>query len=139
MTDLNLLVEERRGAIDVLTTWLPRIAIAILFFVIGTEKFAAHSVWVRIFTTIGLGQWFRYVTGGIQIAGALCLLVPALAPIGFVLLGCTMAGAMAFWIFIAHLPFTAIIPGLLLTAIAVIGWIPVTAALRNLGGRPVSN
>lgn len=121
MAEVKLLVEERRGAIDVLTTWLPRSALAILFLSVGTQKFAAHSMWVRIFGEIELGQWFRYATGVVQIAGAVLLLVPPAAGAGFLLLGCTMLGAVAFWI-LTHRALGAVIPGVLLLAIAGFGW-----------------
>src|SRR2546430_2861644 len=34
------------------------------------------SEWVRIFDRIGLGQWFRYFTGALQVTGALLVLIP---------------------------------------------------------------
>src|ERR1700730_10033501 len=120
MAELKLLVEERRGTIDVLTTWLPRIALAIVFFSVGRQKFEPHSMWVRIFDEIGLGQWFRYLTGVMQAGGAVLLLIPRPAAVGFILAGCTMVGAVAFWIF-THRALNAIIPGALLMGIIVFG------------------
>jgi hypothetical protein len=75
MADVKGLVEERHGAIDVLKTWLPRVALAIVFVSAGALKFAAHSVYVRIFDEIGLGQWFRYLTGVVERRGR-CRLHP---------------------------------------------------------------
>ena len=37
----------------------------------------AASHWVRTFDAIGLGQWFRYATGIVEVAGGLLFLVPA--------------------------------------------------------------
>jgi uncharacterized membrane protein YphA (DoxX/SURF4 family) len=122
---VKLLVEERRSGIDVLATWLPRIALAIVFVSVGTQKFAADGMWVRIFRDIGFGKWFRYLTGAMQVGGAVLLLIPRTAAVGFVAIGCTMAGAVAFWV-LTHHAFNALIPGVLLIAITVVGWSEVT-------------
>jgi putative oxidoreductase len=116
MAEVKLLVEERRAAIDVLTTWLPRIALVMVFLFAGAVKFATHSVYVRIFATIGLGQWLRYFTGVIEIGGAVLLLIPRTAAVGFFVLACTMAGAVIFWL-VNYNPFAALVPGVLLLAI----------------------
>ena len=138
MTEVKLLLEERRGAIDVITTWLPRIALAAVFLLVGSLKFRAHSPWVPIFNRIGVGDWFRYLTGVMQIAGALLLLVPPAAAIGFLLLGCTMLGAVAFW-FIYGPAFSAIVPGALLAAIVGFGSAEVGRFLGNRRRGAVSN
>jgi uncharacterized membrane protein YphA (DoxX/SURF4 family) len=126
MVDMKLLVEERRTGIDVLATWLPRIALALVFLSVGWQKFAPEGLWVRIFNQIGLGHWFRYATGVMQVGGAVLLLVPRTAAVGFMLLGCTMAGAVVFWIATGH-GFSAIIPGALLVTIIGVGWSSVAA------------
>ena len=126
MVDMKLLVEERRTGIDVLATWLPRIALALVFLSVGWQKFAPEGLWVRIFNQIGIGQWFRYATGVTQVGGAVLLLVPRTAAVGFMLLGCTMAGAVVFWIATGH-AFSAIIPGALLVTIIGVGWSNVAA------------
>jgi hypothetical protein len=135
MADVKRLVEERLGAINVLKTWLPRVALAIVFVSVGALKFAAHSVYVRIFDEIGLGQWFRYLTGVVEAGGGVLLLIPGAAAVGFILVGCTMAGAVAFWI-LTHHAFGAIIPGALLLAITGFGWAEVARFLGNMRRSP---
>jgi putative oxidoreductase len=135
MQSLNRTVERPRRAIDVFKTWLPRVALAIVFVLFGALKFAAHSMYVRIFDEIGLGQWFRYFTGVTEIAGAVLLLIPRAAFIGFILLGCTMAGAVSFWIF-NHNPFAALIPGTLLLAIIGFGGAEVVRRVASARRRP---
>ena len=130
MAEMKLLVEKRRDGIDVLTAWLPRIALAILFVSVGTEKFAAQGMWVRIFDDIGFGQWFRYLTGVMQVGGALLLLVPRTAAAGFILVGCTMLGAVIYWVATGH-AFGAVIPGALLLVIVGIGWGEVARLVGN--------
>ena len=137
MTEVKPLVERPRNAIDGLKTWLPRVALAIVFVLFGALKFAAHSMYVPIFDEIGLGQWFRYFTGVTEIGGAVLLLIPAAAFVGFILLGCTMAGAVSFWIF-NHNAFAALIPGTLLLAIIGFGRAEVVRCVANARRRPSS-
>jgi len=42
---------------------------------------------------MGLGQWFRYFTGSLEVLGALLILLPSLAAFGALLLICIMIGA----------------------------------------------
>jgi putative oxidoreductase len=121
MADLRVGLEERRGPIDVVTTWLPRVAIAIAFGSIGSGKFAPHSMWVDLFAQIGLGQWFRYLTGTVQLVGACLVLIPRTFVIGIALLACTMIGAMVAWTTVLQTPFNAVIPGVILIALVVVG------------------
>jgi uncharacterized membrane protein YphA (DoxX/SURF4 family) len=48
---------------------------------------------VREFHLIGAGQWFRYLVGTIEVAGAIGLLTPWLAGPAAACLAATMAGA----------------------------------------------
>ena len=118
---MKLLLEERRTAMDVAGTWLPRIVVALLFIFVGKSKFADHGEWVAIFAKIGFGQWFRYFTGTLQVMGGVLVLIPKTFPLGILLIGCTMAGAMAAWIFFLGQPLTAIIPGALLLGLLFVG------------------
>jgi uncharacterized membrane protein YphA (DoxX/SURF4 family) len=113
VTDLKLAIDERRTFGDVLLTWGPRIAIALLFIAIGRDKFRPDGMWVRVFELIGFGQWFRYATGILQIGGALLLLVPRTAWVGAAVLACTMLGAVLTDIFVMH-SIVAIVPAVLL-------------------------
>lgn len=70
-----------------------------------------------------------------EVGGGVLLLIPAAAPVGFILVGCTMAGAVAFWI-VTHHAFGAIIPGALLLAIIGFGWVEVTRFVGNMRRSP---
>ena len=121
MEDLELtLLEDQRGWTDRLRRWLPRVAVAFLFFFIGVSKLRAQSNWIKTFEQIGFGQWFRYLTGAVQIAGAITVLVPRLFLVGIAMLACTMVGAMVAWIFFLGVPFNAVFPGALLLALLVV-------------------
>jgi uncharacterized membrane protein YphA (DoxX/SURF4 family) len=96
---------------NAMTDWVLRGAIALSFALFGGEKFSSSGEWPRMFAQIGLGQWFRYFTGVVEMVGAGLVLVPRAANIGLALLACTMAGAVVIHIFVLHHPFNCIIPG----------------------------
>ncbi|MCP2337002.1 DoxX family protein [Actinomadura rupiterrae] len=60
--------------------WVLQILLG-LFLLIASAmpKFAGQKDAVETFAKIGVGQWFRYVTGAIEAAGAIGLVVPRLA------------------------------------------------------------
>ena len=103
-----------------LTTWLLRAAVALVFLSVGLSKFR-DPMWVRLFGQIGLGQRFRYVTGIIQIASAVLVLIPRTSLVGMALAACTMLGASVVWLTILHAPWNAPIPGALLGILVAIG------------------
>lgn len=121
MSDLQLTIEEKATVVDVITRWIPRIGVAVLFFGLGWSKFAAHGVWVRLFDQIGIGQWFRVFTGALQTGGAILVLVPRVSWIGAAMLSCTMFGAALTQVFILHTPLLAISPAVLLVITAAVG------------------
>ena len=121
MPELKLASGESRGGQDVVITWILRVALAVVFVSIGRDKFDAHSMWPALFARIGFGQWFRYVTGTLQISAALLVLIPRAFPLGIALLACTMVGAVAVWLSFGE-PGNAIIPGVVLIGVLGIGW-----------------
>ncbi|MBG0815583.1 DoxX family protein [Planomonospora sp. ID82291] len=66
-----------------------------LFLVIASAlpKLAGEQNAVETFELIGWGQWFRYVTGAVELAGGIGLLVPPLAGVAATGLIGLMAGA----------------------------------------------
>jgi putative oxidoreductase len=94
--------------------WTLQIILAAAFLAAGSAKLAAVPFMVELFDQIGLGQWFRIVTGAVEVVGAVALVVPGLASIGALWLGVTMVGAVATHVFILHTgPVPAIVLGLL--------------------------
>ena len=75
--------------------WGVRILLALAFGAAGLSKLAGVPQMVQVFDAIGFGQWFRYVTGVVEVGGALLLLVPATGFFGGLLLAVTMACAVA--------------------------------------------
>jgi putative oxidoreductase len=75
--------------------WGVRILLAVAFGAAGTSKLAGVPQMVQVFDAIGFGQWFRYLTGLVEIGGALLLLVPATGFLCGLLLAATMVCAVA--------------------------------------------
>jgi putative oxidoreductase len=121
VTDLRLAVETERSRIDVLTAWLPRIGVALFFLMVGSQKFT-DAGWVRIFERIGLGQWFRYLTGALQVGGALLVLLPPTATLGAAMIACTMLGAAIVNLVVLRTGPMFIVPAALFVAVAAVGW-----------------
>jgi putative oxidoreductase len=80
--------------------WTLQIVSAALFLMAGSSKLAGVGAMVQMFAQIGIGQWFRYVTGAIEVVGAVLLLVPSLAFIGGGALAVTMIGAIVAHLFV---------------------------------------
>ena len=80
--------------------WILQILAAATFFLAGGSKLAGVAPMVEMFDRIGLGQWFRYLTGGLEVTSAILLLIPGTVVLGGALLVVTMVGAIATHLFI---------------------------------------
>jgi len=76
-------------------TWALRAFLALAFAAAGTAKLAGAAPMVLIFDHIGIGQWFRYVTGAVEITGVVLLLLPSGGFFGGLLMAATMVCAVA--------------------------------------------
>lgn len=74
--------------------WVAQVLVALLFVMAGAVKLAGAVEAVAMFEVIGAGQWFRYFTGVVELAGAVGLLIPRLAGLAAVGLICVMIGAL---------------------------------------------
>jgi putative oxidoreductase len=109
------------GKAATVIAWTLQIACAAMFLFAGGSKFAGDPAMVSAFDTIGLGQWFRYLTGTIEATSAVLLLVPSKAFFGALALAVTMIGAVITHVFIiGGSPVPAIV---LFAATAAIAWL----------------
>ena len=100
--------------------WILQIAAAGMFLMVGFFKLSGDPRMVALFDAIGLGQWFRYVTGSLEVLGALLLLIPRLSGLGALLLMGVMLGAVPTHLFVlGGSPLSAII---LLIVTGVTAW-----------------
>ena len=99
-----------------------RVSLALAFALFGFEKVWGTD-WVPIFRAIGLGDWFRYTTGVLQLLGAFALLLPATARAGAALIGLTMLGAIGVHLFVLPTGIGgAVIPAAFLGFAIAAGW-----------------
>ncbi len=89
-----------RGRVGLVALWLTQIALAAMFMFTGGLKLSGAPELVELFDAIAIGQWFRYVTGSIEVVSAVALLVPSRAAFGALLLIPTMVGAVVTHLFI---------------------------------------
>jgi uncharacterized membrane protein YphA (DoxX/SURF4 family) len=108
------------GRILNIMLWVLQFGAAAMFLMAAIPKLKGDPTAVAGFEKIGLGQWFRYVTGGLETVGALLLLIPRLCGLGALLLVCVMVGAVATHLFVlGGSPVAAIV---LLVVTAIIAW-----------------
>src|SRR4030095_3471345 len=89
-----------RRRVALVALWLTQIALAGMFVLAGGLKLTGAPEMVALFDAIGVGQWFRYVTGSIEVVSAVALLVPSWAAFGALPLIPTMGGAALNHLFI---------------------------------------
>ena len=78
----------------VIFLWILQILAAAAFFAAGGPKLTGAPMMVAMYDKIGVGQWFRYLTGILEISGAISLLVPRFTFYGAALLAVVMLGAI---------------------------------------------
>lgn len=57
-----------------------------MFAAVGSAKLLGNADMIAVFEAVGIGQWFRYVTGVLDVLGAVLLVVPGKTAFGAVLL-----------------------------------------------------
>jgi putative oxidoreductase len=111
------------GGVLNLTLWILQGILALAFLYFGAGKVGGHEAfWIELFDKIGIGQWFRYFTGAIEMVCAVLLLIPRTAGIAAALLACTMAGAVLTHLFILRDGYACIFPALPLLIFTGIAW-----------------
>ena len=102
-----------------IATWVIRGLLAVAFAAAGLAKLAGADPMVQVFDQIGIGQWFRYVTGLVEVTGAVLIVMPAFGLLGALVLGCTMVGAvLTHLVLIGGSPVPALVLGLLAAVVA---------------------
>ena len=108
------------GKIMNVVLWVLQIGAAGMFLMAGFLKLSGNEQMVGLFEKIGVGQWFRYLTGALEVAGAILLLLPRTSGLGALMLAGVMAGAVMTHVFIVGgSPLMAII---LLVVTGVVAW-----------------
>lgn len=108
------------STLKTVVVWALQVLTALAFVASGGSKIAGAESMVELFNNIGIGQWFRYVTGIIEVAGGALALYPRLAWVGAGLLACTMVGAIITHLFVVGGSIVA--PLVLLVLVLAVAW-----------------
>jgi uncharacterized membrane protein YphA (DoxX/SURF4 family) len=108
------------GKVLNIALWVVQGLLACAFVGAASGKLLGQPEMVGLFETIGVGQWFRYVTGLVELSGAALILIPKTRVIGAGLLAGTMLGAIATHLFVLHSAPTA--PAVLLALLSFVLW-----------------
>jgi putative oxidoreductase len=82
------------GKMRLITMWILSGLLALAFLGSGGAKLAGAAAMVELFDKVGRGQWFRYFTGLLEVAGGIGLLIPRYAFYAAGLLAVVMVGAI---------------------------------------------
>jgi putative oxidoreductase len=80
------------------------IALAGVFLLVGGAKLIGRPDMVELFRSIGFGQWLRYLTGILEVAGAAFMVVPLASGASAVTLGTVMVSATLIELFVLRRP-----------------------------------
>jgi putative oxidoreductase len=100
--------------------WTLQVLAALAFLAAGSGKLLGSPDMIALFDAVGIGQWFRYVTGSLEVLGALLLIIPGKTALGAVLLACVMAGAVVAHLTVLHT--AATVPLVMFALTAIIAW-----------------
>ena len=132
ITEGTRLGSDSTGKIMNFVLWILQIGAAGMFLMVGFFKLTGDPQMVGLFDAIGLGQWFRYVTGSLEVLGAVLLLIPGLSGLGALLLVGVTLGAVTTHLFIVGgSPLPAII---LLIVTGVVAWARRKRTMNILAG-----
>ena len=122
-----------RGRALSIALWVSQILLALIFVMAGASKVFGEQANVEMFATIGIGQWFRYVVGVLEIVGAVGVLIPRLAGLAALGLVCLMVGAAITNVFV--LGASPLVPIVLTVVGALVVWGRWSWTRSLLGGR----
>lgn len=99
--------------------WVLQVFTAVTILGAGWSTLTGAAQAMAVFDALGAGDWFRYLTGALQVAGALGLLIPRLAGLSALALAGLWLGAIATHLFlIGGNPAAAVVFFILSAAIA---------------------
>ena len=104
-----------------ITLWVVQILLAALYAFAGINKLLTLQPEVAEgFAQIGLGQWFQYFTGALELAGGIGLLIPRLAGPAALGLAAVMVGAIFAHLLALPPAALAIVPAVLCVVLVLI-------------------
>jgi len=115
--------------------WALQAILVFMFAVSGITKLGGGHGMVHMFAQIGAGQWFRYLIGAFELAGAIGVLIPLLSGLAALGLSGLMVGATVTNLFVIHTSPVPPLAFLIVSALVAGGRWPQTRAMAaNLRG-----
>ncbi|MDB4884225.1 MAG: hypothetical protein JWL95_2991 [Gemmatimonadetes bacterium] len=132
----RLLVAPARARWQTVALLILQVALGAAFLLAGASKLAGAAPMVALFDAIGFGTWLRYLTGLIEISGAILLFTPVLAGVSAIALIGVMAGAILTHLFVLHTsPAAPVMTLVALTIVAYARRAEIIDVLNRLRGR----
>ncbi len=101
--------------------WVLCVLLALVFLMVGGMKLLSKPIMVQEFNQVGLGQWFRYFTGALEVVGAIGLLIPKFSRLAALLLTTVMLGAIVAHFKVLHS--SPVLAFILLVLAVLIAWL----------------
>jgi uncharacterized membrane protein YphA (DoxX/SURF4 family) len=103
--------------------WILAVLLAVVFVFAGGAKLLGAPAMVQEFAQIGIGQWFRYFTGILEVTGAIGVVIPKYRFGAALQIAVVMVGATAANIWVLRLPPLAGLTTFLLAAALALAWL----------------
>jgi putative oxidoreductase len=104
-------------------TRVVRVLLAVVFIYVGTLKLLpGGGMWIRLFDQIGIGQWFRFVTAGVEILAGSLMLFPTWSTAGAMLAIASMVGALVVHATVTGFGPQTVAVSILMAGSAFVGW-----------------
>jgi putative oxidoreductase len=111
--------------------WILAVVLALVFAIAGGVKLIGAPAMVAEFAQIGIGQWFRFVTGLLELGGAIGLLIPGFRFWAALQVAAVMVGATGVNLWILHVPALAGLTTILMILALVLAWLRRPRCTRN--------
>jgi putative oxidoreductase len=99
---------------------IAELALGMLFVIAGLVKLSGIALMVELFARLGFGQWLRYATALVEIAGGVLLIAGHMEYLAALALAVIMVGATAASVIVFNR--SPIPPALTLIALVVLAW-----------------
>jgi putative oxidoreductase len=99
---------------------IAELALGMLFVIAGLVKLSGIALMVELFARLGFGQWLRYATALVEIAGGVLLITGHMEYLAALALAVIMVGATAASVIVFNR--SPIPPALTLIALVVLAW-----------------
>jgi uncharacterized membrane protein len=106
-----------------IAAWFLAGVLAVAFTFFGGIKLISNPGMVQEFAQIGLGQWFRYLTGFLEVSGAIGMLIPKVRFWAALQIAAVMVGATVTNIVVLHVPLLARLTAILMALALILAWL----------------